>query len=161
QFRQGQRPDVEAAGRQHPELAGELRALWPAVVLAEELARPDNSPSTIQQPGPPPAEETPAANGLPRTFGDYELQQEIGRGGMGVVFKARQKSLDRTVAVKMILRGTLASNTDLARFRAEAESAARLDHPNIVKVYEVGDNDGQAYFSMQYVEGATLAGLLA
>ena len=161
QFRHGQQPDVEAVARQHPELAAELHSLWPAVVLAEELAKPVTSPSTIQQPGASPAGETPPAGGLPRSFGDYELLKEVGRGGMGVVFKARQKSLDRTVAVKMVLRGNLASDADLARFRAEAESAARLDHPNIVKVYDVGEHDGQAYFSMQYVEGTTLAGLLA
>jgi serine/threonine-protein kinase len=161
QFRRGENPDVNAVARQHPDVAGELRELWPAVVLAEELARPGAELSTIR-PGPPVMAEPPSAPlCVAREFGDYELQEEIGRGGMGVVFKARQKSLDRTVAVKMVLRGNLASGADLARFRAEAESAAKLDHPNIVSVYEVGEHDGQAYFSMRYVEGTTLAGLLA
>jgi serine/threonine-protein kinase len=163
QVRQGRRPDVEAVARHHPDLADELRQLWPALVLAEELAKPAaHSLASQDQPEQIPSPtETSLPPGLPRTFGDYELLEEIGRGGMGVVYKARQHSLNRLVAIKMILRGELASAADLARFRAEAESAARLEHPNIVPVYEVGECDGQAYFSMKCVEGTTLGRLAA
>jgi eukaryotic-like serine/threonine-protein kinase len=161
QLRRTGHADVDAAARAHPDLAGELRELW-AVAQFAELARWPAAATADARTLPNTTRPGGAEDGsaLPREFGDFELLSELGRGGMGVVYRARQKSLGRTVALKMVREAHLASEADRARFRAEAEAAARLHHPNIVTIHEVGTHDGQAYICMECVDGETLAELV-
>lgn len=104
--------------------------------------------------------DPPAASPSCSTFGNYEVIELIGEGGMGVVYKASQKNLNRIVALKMIRSGSLASESEVRRFRSEAQAAAKLQHPSVVAIHEVGEQDGRLFFSMDYIEGQSLAQLV-
>jgi len=151
-----QRPNLEELTAAHPHLAAELRELWGTVMVVDAVAHKSLADdSTIPQ------QTNFTETKPPPTLGDFELRDEIGRGGMGVVYRARQRSLDREVALKLILHGSQASVSDQARFQAEVAAVAQLDHPHIVPIYEVGADAGWQYFGMKLIEGETLAQRIA
>jgi tetratricopeptide (TPR) repeat protein len=163
----GQAVDRQALAAAHPEFAEELaeffargdrfdRLAAPIVAVAKATAgraHPDLPDDTFGE------ASGSSADPAVRTFGDYEVLEKIARGGMAVVYKARQVSLNRVVALKMIRRGDLGSEEE-ERFRHEAEMVAELDHPHIVPIYEVGEASGRHFFSMKFLEGGSLAALL-
>lgn len=150
----GRPPDRQAFLAEHPDLADELDEFIKNLSGLTHTRRlrqiPDLAATAVL-----PALDAAAARAGNR-LGDYEILEEIARGGMGVVYRARQVSLNREVALKMILAGQQDAEQSLRRFRLEAEAVARLDHPNIVPIYEVGEIDGQPYFTMKFVEGGSL-----
>lgn len=148
----GQAPDIDGKANAHPPLASELRQLWATIEFLDELTPKPNKKTLASPP-----EKSGANEQFPRPFGSYELLEVLGRGGMGVVYKARQRSLNRIVALKMIRKGDNASPEELKRFQAEALVASRIVHPNVVPVLDAGTIDNQPFFVMLYLEGETLA----
>ena len=152
----GERVELEAACKKHPQFESDLRDLWGTIVVtraaADEMATRSFSPdSEIRIPGLE----------VPYDLGKYVLEEEIGRGGMGIVYRATRKSDEKQIAIKMILKGDFASAVERERFQAEAEAAARLAHKNIAPIYEIGEHEGLAFFCMKLIDGGTLTEKLA
>jgi WD40 repeat protein len=151
----GEEPGLEDYLRRFPRLAPQLRPLFEVHWALGSGALAGSDPDSTADDGPPhPPPAEPA--GLPVVSG-YTALQELGRGGMGVVYRAWQTGPNRPVALKMVLAGDCADAHHRARFRAEAEAVGRLHHPNIVSIYEVGDHGGRPYLAMEYVDGDSLA----
>lgn len=161
---EGRPADVELVARDHPGIADELRELWATARVAEEFA---SSLGATELHAP-----APAGFGIPDPFGsrsaagpqrlgNHELLDELGRGGMGVVYRALERDQGRIVALKCLLAGHSAGPSDRARFRAEIAAAAKLAHPHIVPLHYVEEDEGQPYFVMTYIDGTTLARRLA
>jgi serine/threonine protein kinase len=134
--------------QKYPQFVSELSSFFTDLEAAEAVVSPTQPLGTIQ------------TSQVVSQLGNYELLEKIGQGGMGAVFKARQVNLNRLVALKLVLAGELASEADVERFRREAESAAQLQHPGIVRIHEVGEQEGQHFFSMDLVEGTDLAAVI-
>jgi serine/threonine-protein kinase len=154
--KKGARPALEELTAAHPHLAQELKALWGTALMVDAVASHSES-ETLPLVSPALTSDLRP----PAVLGDFELFEELGRGGMGVVYRARQRSLNREVAVKLILQGTQASEAERARFQAEVAAAARLEHPHIVPIYEMGEIEGWQFFAMKLIDGETLSTRIA
>ncbi|NUQ65403.1 MAG: protein kinase [Pirellulales bacterium] len=167
----GEAPSQAEWLARHPEFAGELAEFFADSAQVDRLAAPlrlrgigssAGANDVTATAGPEQRSARASRRSVPpRIFGDYELLEVLGQGGMGVVYRARQRSLNRFVALKMIRMGLLASPSAIERFRNEAEMTATLDHPHILPIYEVGEHDAQPYFTIKLVEGGSLASQLA
>src|SRR4051812_6263627 len=149
-YRRGERPPLREYADRHPDLAAEIREVFPAMALMENIALAEES---IAERARTPADDT---SGSPRQLGDYRILREVGQGGMGVVYEAEQVSLGRHVALKVLTRQVVRDSKQRRRFEREAKSAARLHHTNIVPVYGVGEHEGTPYYVMQFIQGLGL-----
>jgi serine/threonine-protein kinase len=141
----GEPVDRETLIAKHPEYHDALQDYFADVDLVERLATGSANGDAAAVPA------------LPREFGEYSLRKEIGRGGMGIVYKAREHTTGRLVALKMLLHGLFLSRADVLRFRNEAKTAAGLEHRGIVPIYHVGEHDGLLFYTMPLVKGINLA----
>src|SRR6266404_7593062 len=148
-YRKGQRPALREYIDRHPELAAEIKEVFPAMAMMENIAVADESLAE-------PAARGLAATASLRQLGDYRIIREIGHGGMGVVYEAEQVSLGRHVALKVLPNQALADTKTKRRFEREAKAAAKLHHTNIVPVFGVGEHDGLPYYVMQFIPGLGL-----
>jgi serine/threonine-protein kinase len=154
---EGQTPAIEEYLARFPDRAAAVRGVFVEDSRSEAGCARGRSPEPTTMPGHWSDSDAPTPGPDPATIGDYELIEEIARGGMGVVYRARHKGLKRQVAIKMILSGQIATDQERQRFLREAELAANLDHPNIVPIYEIGEHDGRLYYCMKLVQGESLA----
>jgi eukaryotic-like serine/threonine-protein kinase len=162
-IQQGQSVDIHEVCKQNPEHASDLMFLWGTVLVTDAVGTAEAKAIDARAAGSKDDAKSDSVSWrthLPCTMGDYELLEEIGRGGMGIVYRANQVSLGREVAIKMILRDRLASQQERQRFFAEAQATAKLDHIGIVPVFDVGEIDGRPYFAMKYIRGRTLSELI-
>ncbi len=154
-YRMGERPGLKEYVDRHPDLAGEIREVFPAMAMMENIAIQDDSlvgertGVAVERPGR-------VDSRLPAQIGDFRIIREIGHGGMGVVYEAEQVALGRHVALKVLLPQVVRDARQRLRFEREARAAARLHHTNIVPVFGVGEDDGTAYYVMQYIPGLGL-----
>ncbi len=152
----GDQPDLEEECERYPRFADELRELWGVLIVTRAAGQETGSIATrAHEPIDAPVLK------LPFQMGDYLLQSEIGRGGMGVVYHAIRQSDGEAVAIKMLLKGDYATSVDRKRFISEAEAAARLHHPHIIPIYEIGEHEGRLFFCMKLIEGQPLSSRLA
>jgi tetratricopeptide (TPR) repeat protein len=151
----GETPDLTEYLRRFPQFASQLTPLFEVHRALESSFWLKGT--VVDTPNPVPPPDTGMAGAEWPSITGYEILGELGRGAMGVVYRARQIGLNRLVALKMILAGAYAGAAEVARFRAEAEAQARLQHPHIVQIYEIGDSDGRPYFALELVEGGSLA----
>jgi len=148
----GEELTLEDAVLEHPKFESDLRELWGVMVVTQAAGHHQRNALSGED-----GQYEFTGLELPFELGDYTLKKEIGRGGMGIVYQATRKSDGRAVAIKMILKGEFATKTEKERFRAEAEAARRLNHPNIIPIYDIGEHEGLPYFCMQLIEGQTLS----
>ncbi|MEZ6095614.1 MAG: serine/threonine-protein kinase [Pirellulaceae bacterium] len=151
----GEAIDLEETCRLHPEFEDDLRDLWGTLMLTDGVGAEQRAFL------PPTTEHVALSLPLPYELNEFRLDEEIGRGGMGIVYRATRMDDGAAVAIKIMLKGEFASKLDRMRFEAEAEAASGLDHPYIVPIYEIGSHQGRPFFCMKFIEGQTLAQVLA